>query len=168
MQIRFSPLTRSLLPGMVAAALVFSLGCAPIVRADDRLQFSGTTISGTPFNGTSLTGKPAVMWFWAPWCPISNAGAASVSQVAVANPKVTFLGVAGRSDTAAMQAFVSKYRLNFINLNDADGSIWTRFNVAWQPAYLFYRPDGSSSYINNPTTAMPQQELSDRVASLVS
>ena len=36
-----------------------------------------------------------------------------------------------------MESFVSKYNLNFTNLNDADGSIWARFNVPWQPAYVF-------------------------------
>jgi thiol:disulfide interchange protein len=66
-----------------------------------------------------------------------------------------------------MQAFVSKYNMNFTNLNDADGSLWARFNVPWQPAYLFYRSDGSSSFVNNPTQAMSQQELSDRVATLL-
>jgi len=65
-----------------------------------------------------------------------------------------------------MQDFVSKYHLNFTNLNDADGSLWARFNVPWQPAYLFVKADGTSSFVNNPTSAMPQQELADRVAAL--
>ena len=47
-----------------------------------------------------------------------------MSSVAAANPDVTFVGVAARSDVSAMQGFVSKYNLNFTNLNDADGSIW--------------------------------------------
>ena len=64
------------------------------------------------------------------------------------------------------QAFVSKYNLNFTNLNDADGSIWARYNVPWQPAYVFYRADGSSTFVNNPTSAMSQQELAGRVAAL--
>ena len=76
------------------------------------------------------------------------------------------VGVAGRSDVGAEQNFVSKYGLNFTNLNDADGSIWARYNVPWQPAYVFYRADGSSTFVNNPTSAMSQQELSDRVLAL--
>jgi peroxiredoxin len=95
-------------------------------------------------------------------------GSPSLSQVAAANPKVTFVGVAARSDQASMQDFVSKYNLNFTNLNDVDGSIWQRFNVPWQPAYVFEKPDGSSTFVNNPTSAMSQQELSDRVAALTS
>jgi thiol:disulfide interchange protein len=65
-----------------------------------------------------------------------------------------------------MENFVSKYNLGFTNLNDSDGSIWARYNVPWQPAYVFYRPDGSSTFVNNPTSAMSQQELSDHVAAL--
>ena len=80
----------------------------------------------------------------------------------------TFVGVAAHSDVGAMQNFVSKYHLNFTNLNDADGAIWARYNVPWQPAWVFYRADGSSTFINNPTSAMSQQELSSRVAALTS
>jgi thiol-disulfide isomerase/thioredoxin len=152
-----------------AAVLIFALAEPPrAAAADDRLQFSGTTLSGAPFNGASLQGKPAVLWFWTPWCPFCNAEAPGVSQVAAANPRVTFVGVAAHSDVGAMQNFVSKYGLNFTTLNDADGSIWARYNVPWQPAWVFYRPDGSSTFVNNPTSAMSQQELAGRVAALTS
>jgi thiol-disulfide isomerase/thioredoxin len=157
---------RSLAIGAVAAVLMLALTSPPAALADDRLDFTGTTLSGAPFNGASLQGKPAVLWFWTPWCPFCNAEAPSVSSVAAANPKVTFVGVAARSDVGAMQNFVSKYNLNFTNLDDADGSIWARYNVPWQPAYVFYRADGSSTFVNNPTAAMPQQELQERVSAL--
>jgi thiol-disulfide isomerase/thioredoxin len=162
----FLRICRSLMLAVVTAVLTLGLVSPPAAVADDRLQFTGTTLSGAPFSGSSLVGKPAVLWFWTPWCPFCNAEAPSVSQVAAANPGVTFVGVAARSDVAALQGFVSKYNLNFTNLNDADGSIWARYNVPWQPAYVFYRADGSSTFVNNPTAAMPQQELSDRVAAL--
>lgn len=152
---------------LAVAALVFGLSASPTAVADDRLNFTGTTLSGASFNGSSLQGKPAVLWFWAPWCPFCNAEAPGVSQVSASNPKVTFLGIAGRSDVGQMQNFVSKYGLNFTNLNDADGSLWARYNVPWQPAYVFYRADGSSTFINNPVGAMSQQELADRVAALM-
>ncbi len=154
---------------LVAVLLMFSVANAPrALAADDRLQFTATTLSGAPFDGASLQGKPAVLWFWTPWCPFCNAEAPSVSQVAAANPGVTFVGIAAHSDVGAMQNFVSKYNLNFTNLNDADGAIWARYNVPWQPAYVFYRADGSSTFVNNPTSAMSQQELAGRVAALTS
>lgn len=155
----------SLLLAMLA--VTFGLSRPATASAAD-LNFTGTTLSGGTFNGASLEGKPAVLWFWTPWCPFCNQEAPSVSAVSAANPAVTFVGVATRADLPALQGFVSKYNLNFTNINDADGSIWARFNVPWQPAYVFVRPDGSSTFVNNPTSAMSAQELTDRVRALTS
>ena len=152
---------------LAVAALTFGIAKPATATAAD-LNFSGTTLSGAPFNGSSLEGKPAVLWFWTPWCPFCTAEAPSVSAVAAANPGVTFVGVSTRADVAAMQGFVSKYNLNVTNLHAADGSIWARFNVPWQPAYVFLSPNGTSTFVNNPTSAMSQQELSDRVRALTS
>jgi thiol-disulfide isomerase/thioredoxin len=150
---------------MAVAGLTFGIAQpAPAAAAD--LNFSGTTLSGAPFNGASLQGKPAVLWFWTPWCPFCNQEAPSVSAVAAANPKVTFVGVSTRADVSAMANFASKYNLNFTNLNDADGSIWAMFNVPWQPAYVFLNSDGSSTFVNNPVSAMSQQDLTNRVQAL--
>lgn len=162
-------LARTFTSAVAALALILGLATAPrAVAADDRLQFTATTLSGAPFEGASLQGKPAVLWFWTPWCPFCNAEAAGLGQVAAANPGVTFVGIAAHSDLGAIEGFVSKYHLNFTNLNDADGTIWARYNVPWQPAWVFYRADGSSSFVNNPTAAMSQDELSGRVAALTS
>ncbi|CAN1488889.1 MAG TPA: hypothetical protein DEP24_01960 [Mycobacterium sp.] len=158
-------LIRSLALVMAVAGLTFGIAQpAPAAAAD--LNFSGTTLSGAPFNGASLQGKPAVLWFWTPWCPFCNQEAPSVSAVAAANPKVTFVGVSTRADVSAMANFASKYNLNFTNLNDADGSIWAMFNVPWQPAYVFLNSDGSSTFVNNPVSAMSQQDLTNRVQAL--
>ncbi len=160
-------LTRLLMIVLTVAALTFGLS-SPATAAAADLNFTGTTLSGGTFNGASLQGKPAVLWFWTPWCPFCNQEAPSVAAVSAANPGVTFVGIATRADNDALQSFVSKYGLNFTNINDADGSIWAKFNVPWQPAYVFLRPDGSSTFVNNPTSAMSQQELSDRVRALTS
>ncbi len=160
-------LVRSLVLMVAVAAL--TLGVArPATAAAEDLNFTGTTLTGGTFNGASLQGKPAVLWFWTPWCPFCNQEAPGISAVAAANPAVTFVGVSTRADVQSMQNFVARYGLNFTNINDADGSIWAKFNVPWQPAYVFLRPDGTSTFVNNPGAAMSQQELSDRVAALTS
>jgi thiol-disulfide isomerase/thioredoxin len=166
MRIRSFDFARSLVFAVAAITLVLGLTTAPNARADDRLQFTGTTLGGAPFNGASLMGKPAVLWFWASYCPFCNAEAPGVSQVAATNPNVTFVGIVGRSTIQEAEGFVSKYGLNFTNLMDADGSIWRQFGVAWQPAYAFIRADGSSTFVNNPLGAMPEDELSDHVHAL--
>ena len=160
-------LVRSLVLMVAVAAL--TLGVArPATAAAEDLNITGTTLTGGTFNGASLQGKPAVLWFWTPWCPFCNQEAPGISAVAAANPAVTFVGVSTRADVQSMQNFVARYGLNFTNINDADGSIWAKFNVPWQPAYVFLRPDGTSTFVNNPVAAMSQQELSDRVAALTS
>ena len=166
MRARFSRLTRSLALVLAAAGLVLGVVNAPTAVADDRLQFTGATLSGAPFNGANLVGKPAVLWFWTPWCPFCNAEAPGVHSVAMANPNVAFVGIAAHADPGAMSGFAGKYGLNFPIINDADGSIWARYQVPWQPAYVFYRADGSSTFINNPTSAMPESELAERVSAL--
>ena len=154
---------------LLLAMLVVTAGLSrPATASAADLNFTGTTLSGGTFNGSSLEGKPAVLWFWTPWCPFCNQEAPNVAAVSAANPAVTFVGVATRADVPALQGFVSKYNLNFTNINDADGSIWARFNVPWQPAYVFLRPDGSSSSVNNPTSVMSAQELTERVRALTS
>jgi thiol-disulfide isomerase/thioredoxin len=152
--------------GVLVMTLMLIVAVPGRAFADDRLQFTGATVGGGSFNGSSLAGRPAVLWFWTPWCPFCNAEAPGVQRVSSANPNVAFVGIAAHSDVAAMQGFVSKYNLNFPTINDADGAIWARYNVPWQPAYVFYRPDGSSTFVNNPTSAMPESELADRVAGL--
>ena len=61
---------RALITAQLAALLALLLGlavlAAPSAVAEDRLNFTGTTLSGAPFDGSSLQGKPAVLWFWAP------------------------------------------------------------------------------------------------------
>ena len=48
----------------------------------DTLKFTGTTVDGKPFDGASLTGKPVLLWFWAPWCPTCRSQTADVQAVA--------------------------------------------------------------------------------------
>ncbi|MGH3955464.1 MAG: protein disulfide oxidoreductase [Mycobacterium sp.] len=163
---RVRALTRTL--AVAVAVLLISTGIvrAPTARADSLLDFTGTTVSGAPFNGASLKGKPVVLWFWAAYCPFCNGEGPHVSAVSAANPRVTFVGISGRGSVGDMEAFISRYNLHFTNLNDADGSLWRQFGVPWQPAYLFINSNGTSDFVNNPTSSMSEQELSDRVKAL--
>ncbi|WP_255794463.1 redoxin domain-containing protein, partial [Mycobacteroides abscessus] len=108
-------LTRTV--AVVVAVLLVSAGLvrAPSARADGLLDFTGTTVSGAPFNGASLKGKPVVLWFWAAYCPFCNGEGPHVSAVSAANPRVTFVGISGRGSVGEMEAFISRYNLHFTN-----------------------------------------------------
>lgn len=129
-----------------------------------QLQFTAKTVDGQDFSGQSLLGKPAVLWFWAPWCPICQGEAPEVGRMATAHPAVRFVGVAGLDRLPAMQQFVAKYPVNgFTHLADTDGSVWAKFGVTRQPAFAFVRPDGGIDVVKNP---MSEPDLDHRVTVL--
>lgn len=129
-----------------------------------QLQFTAKTLDGRQFSGASLLGKPAVLWFWAPWCPTCQREAAMVAKVSAAHPAVVFVGVAARDQPSAMQAFVDKYKLNAVpQLADTDGVVWEKFGVLAQPAFAFVEPTGDVDVVEGP---MSESELTKRVTAL--
>ncbi|AEA23544.1 thiol-disulfide isomerase/thioredoxin [Amycolatopsis echigonensis] len=132
--------------------------------APDALKFTATTVDGQRFSGESLAGKPAVLWFWASWCPVCQGESAGVEKVAQANSTVTFVGVAALSDAPAMREFVTRYGIgSFTNLADTDASVWQRFGVTSQPAYAFVRPNGTVETVKS---GLSEDELAARVHQL--
>lgn len=102
------------------------------------------TVDGTAFDAASLTGKPAVLWFWAPWCTVCRQEAPTVTKVASEFAgEVQFVGVAGRASTADMADFVEQTGTgDLVHLADTSGAVWREYGVAVQPAYAFIDSDG--------------------------
>ena len=58
--------------------------------------------------------------------------------------RVTILGVPGRADVAEMQEFVADTGTGGLtHLVDADGSVWRRFGVVYQPAFALVSSVGT-------------------------
>lgn len=58
--------------------------------------------------------------------------------------RLTVVGVAGRDEIEAMQAFVDDLGVDgFPHLTDLDLEIWTRYGIGTQPAFVFIGDDGS-------------------------
>jgi peroxiredoxin len=130
----------------------------------EALRFTATTVDGKQFSGDSLAGKPAVLWFWASWCPVCQGESGGVAKVAQANTDVTFVGVAALSDVPAMREFVTRYGIgSFTNLADTNASVWQRFGVTSQPAYAFIRRDGTVDTVKG---SLSEDELASRVHQL--
>ena len=129
-----------------------------------QLQFTVKTIDGQDFSGQSLLGKPAVLWFWAPWCPVCQGEAPMMDRMATAHPAVRLVGVAGLDRLPAMQQFVAKYPVNgFTHLADIDGSVWAKFGVTHQPAFAFVRADGGVDVVKG---GLSEPDLDRRVTVL--
>lgn len=154
---------------MAAGQSVIAHADTPLLGNEQRLRFYGTELSGDLFDGRSLIGKPAVLWFWtpAPYCGVCAQEAPIAARVAAANPEVTFVGIGGRFDVLSMRRFVDDHKLRFTNLTDGNGMLWQSFFVPWPPAWAFLRPDGTGELINNIGAPMSEEELTNRVHSLI-
>jgi thiol-disulfide isomerase/thioredoxin len=118
------------------------------------LSFEAKTLDGKPFQGASLAGRPAVLWFWAPWCGTCASQTAGVVETATKHSgRVTVVGVAGLGRLKEMNEFVTDTGAGGItNLNDEVGAVWRRFKITQQSTYVLIDSAGTvvhNGYLDN-------------------
>jgi len=131
----------------------------------ETLRFSARTVDGQPFDAATLAGKPAVLWFWASWCPRCRAAADDVAAVHRDNAgRVNVVGVAGlRSGEESMRRFVREQGIGgFPNLADDAGDVWRRFNVTTQEYVVLLDRAGTVVH----SGPLSPDDLRQRVAAL--
>ncbi|ALR14397.1 thiol:disulfide interchange protein DsbF [Mycobacteroides saopaulense] len=158
---------------MAVLALTLGVGLAGCSGTDDKetasaqssrlLNFTAKTIDGADFAGSSLAGRKAVLWFWAPWCPTCQKEAPDLQKAATEHPEVTFVGVAAQDQVPAMRDFVSKYGLTFTQLADTDAKVWALYDVTHQPAFAFLGSEGKAEVVKSPLSG---QELDNKIGQL--
>jgi thiol-disulfide isomerase/thioredoxin len=114
----------------------------------EQLGFTATTLDGKRFDGSKLAGKPVALWFWAPWCPLCRAEAATVTKLAKAHgDQVGIVGVAGLDKVEPMRGFVADTGVRGIpHLADEEGAVWRRFGVTTQSSWVMLDADGRQVY----------------------
>jgi thiol-disulfide isomerase/thioredoxin len=172
---------RVVLAAVTAAALLAVTGCGAAVPGPDAvaaapgagaaaavpktLTFTGTTLDGAAFDGAGLAGKPALLWFWAPWCATCAGQASSVTDLKTQyGDRLAILGVAGLGDNKAMHEFVSDLEVtNVPNLDDQQGVLWRRFGIVEQSTFVFIDRAGTVTH----TGWLDDVDLTAQVKSLV-
>lgn len=129
------------------------------------LAFTATTLDGQAFDGMSLSGKPTVLWFWAPWCPICLQQAPGVrTAVDQYAGRVNIVGVAGLDRTEAMPEFVRLAKVEAMtHLADEAGVVWKRFEVTSQSTFVLLDATGQITFRGR----LDADEIPDRVAALL-
>lgn len=138
----------------------------PAVVVPEELDFTAATVGGGTFDGASLAGRPAVLWFWAPWCPVCRREAPLIAELAARyEGEVAFVGVAGLSgDLAAMEAFIADGGIDAIaHIDDRDGDVYSRFGVTQQYDLGLVSADGEIEVIRGP---LDEDEIVAAVESL--
>ncbi|GAA2527959.1 redoxin domain-containing protein [Pilimelia columellifera] len=112
------------------------------------LRFSGRTLDGRDFDGASLAGKPAMLWFWAPFCATCAGQAPTVMDLADRyQGRVSVLGVAGLGDAKEMREFVDDTEISALpQVNDSGGVLWRRFGVVEQSVYVLIDASGKVTH----------------------
>lgn len=115
-------------------------------------DFTGTTLDGEPFDGTALEGKPAVVWFWAPWCPTCRAQSFNLSELAEQyDGEVAVVGVGALDDGDTISEAAEQIP-HVTHLVDQDGDVWKHFRVTAQSTYTVIGADGeikSEGYLDD-------------------
>jgi peroxiredoxin len=104
----------------------------------ESLVFTAKTVDGKTIRGASLAGKPAVLWFWTPWCPLCHDQVPDVQDAARRFAgKVNVVGVAGMDSAGPIKKFVSEQGIGtFPNVCDESGAVWKHFQVTSQGTYV--------------------------------
>lgn len=157
------------IPAAILAVTLALTGCAKPAAQDGDLEadldFTVATVDGATFDGETLAGKPAVLWFWAPWCVTCAGQAPSVRQAADQyRGKISFVGVAGLGEVRAMREFVARSKVdNLPHLADDKGVVWKRFGVTEQSTFVVLSDSGQLVFKGY----LDEQGLNGKLAQLV-
>ena len=136
----------------------------PDGRTASSLDFTATTVDGEEFDAASLEGQPAVLWFWAPWCPICASQAPDVTALADDYAgTVKVVGVASLGTRPEMVEFIERTDTSSLtHIDDEVGAVWQRFGITEQSTFAIVDSTGAVTY----TGYLEPDEMADRVAEL--
>jgi thiol-disulfide isomerase/thioredoxin len=114
-------------------------GSSPASAND--LAFTGTTLTGQPFDLAAYKGKPVVVNFWASWCGWCGREMPDLVKFAVSHPEVAVIGVDVNDKVADAQRFAAKYAVAFPLVADEQGAIFGHFDSQGLPTTVFFDKD---------------------------
>ena len=128
------------------------------------LRFTGITVEGKRFEGSSVAGEPVLLWFWAPWCPVCRGQVSQVQKIAEDHKgAISVVGVGSLDDADAIRAFGAN-ATDVTHLVDESGEIWKHFGVTEQSSFVLLDASGKKVFS---VGYGGSDELDERVADVV-
>lgn len=149
---------RKALPKLLLEVLIFLLVLFAVEAFLTRNAVSGkapvftaTTIQGEAFDLRQLQGKPAVIHFWATWCPICEVEQGSIDSLAADSP---FISVAMQSGKAQeVLDYLKAQDVDYPVVNDPDGVLARRYGVSGVPATFILNDKGEVAFVTRGYTS---------------
>ena len=146
---------RILLAGLAMAASLLAVLGAGLVRSDSDAKLSSTSRLAPEFElpsvdgaGTltsaSLRGKPAVVSFWATWCPGCREEHETLQRLArELAGRVSFLGISVDDDAAAVRDFLGKHGSAYPVAIDRQSRTASDFGAVGLPTTFLLNANGA-------------------------
>jgi thiol-disulfide isomerase/thioredoxin len=102
---------------------------------------SAVKLDGQGFDLRTVRGKPALVYFWATWCPVCAAQQSAVNSVLQEAPGIT---VAMRSGSASIRSHFAEAGLAWPVIDDSEGTLARAWGVTGVPAVFVLMAKGGS------------------------
>ena len=118
---------------------------------------------GPPVTLDSFLGKPLVVNFWAAWCPscVAEMSAAFAPVQEQLGDSVTFVGVNIQDDRERAIRLLEETGVEWISVENQDGSLWSELGGLAMPFTVFIAPDGE--IVDSHNGPLSEQLLLDRI-----
>jgi thiol-disulfide isomerase/thioredoxin len=113
--------------------------------------FEGVTLSGEPFALATLQGRPAVVHFWATWCPVCNIEQGMIDSLAEDYPVITIAMQSGEAQEVL--AYLEEHGVDYPVINDPQGSLARLYGVSGVPASFVLDGNGEVRFVTRGYTS---------------
>ncbi len=126
---------------LLAVALnLISYMRSPAKRGDPLPELQLSLLNGSSFNTDINRSRPLLVHFWATWCPTCKLEAGAIELISHHFDVLT-IAVKSGSNTE-LERYMYENGYTFAVVNDHDGALAERFNIAAYPSTLMYDPSG--------------------------
>jgi cytochrome c biogenesis protein CcmG, thiol:disulfide interchange protein DsbE len=118
-------------------------------------ELPAEVLSGQPVALGALDGKPAVVNFWASWCPPCQKEAPAIEHLSTSLPDgARLVGVDWNDTRSGARDFISRYGWTFTNLRDSSGSVGDAYGIQGLPTTVIVDSKGRiAKTLRGPQTA---------------
>jgi len=140
---------------------LLSLSACNSAGAVDRV----TLLDGTETTlEEQIAGKPAIVNFWAAWCPFCKEELPLFEKVAREHPEISVIGVNLQEPLSTVKNYWKKDGYMFETLLDPKAELSQKFGVFTQPTTVFLNAAGDILFKKN--GPLTEEELAERVQEL--